>query len=187
MLSYSAAIDSSVGISFRIIAGDPDPIVEQNLIGTDWKVQFEEAIADGRIKKADSLEELCEMMNLDSEIIMPAIDKWNAACETKQDYDIYPYPPSWMNPVAEGPFYGAKTGGILGKCLTGLRVDAEMRIIGPDNRPIPGLYANMMTAGGACGESSYCGNLVNTSILGGCGLSWTTGYMAAKTAMADNV
>lgn len=76
--------------------------------------------------------------------------------------------------------------GIIGKCLTGLLVDPEMRVMGADDKPIPGLYANMMTAGGACGASSYCGNLVNTSIVGGNGLSWTTGYLAAKTAMADS-
>lgn len=173
-------------MNFFADKGDPDPLPSQGLVDPDWKVQLEEAIEDGRIKKADTLEELCEMMDLDPELIIPSIEKWNAACETKQDYHIYPYPESWMNPVVEGPFYGAKTGGILGKCLCGLRVDPEMRVMGTDNRPIPGLYANMMTAGGACGESSYCGNLVNTSIIGGNGLSWTTGYMAAKAAMADN-
>lgn len=167
--------------------GDPDPIVDSVPIaaGLNWRDQFEEAIEDGRIKQADTLEELCQKLGLDPEVILPAIDKWNAACETKEDYDIYPYPPSWMNPVAEGPFYGAKTGGILGKCLTGLLVDPEMRVIGANHKPIPGLYANCMTAGGVCGASSYCGNLVNTSIVGGNGLSWTTGYLAAKTAMAD--
>lgn len=173
-------------MNFFADKGDPDPLVEQSLVDPDWRNQFEEALADGRIKNADTLEELCETMGLDPSIIVPAIDKFNAACETKQDYDIYPYPPSWMNPVKEAPFYGAKTGGILGKCLTGLRVDPEMRVMGESNKPIEGLYANMMTAGGICGESSYCGNLVNTSIVGGCGLSWTTGYLAAKTAMEDN-
>ena len=165
--------------------GDPDPIVDSIPVDPNWRVQFDEALADGRLKQADTLEELCEMIGLDPEIIMPAIDKWNEACETKEDYDIYPYPASWMNPVAEGPFYGAKTGGILGKCLTGLLVDPEMRVIGSNRKPIAGLYANCMTAGGVCGASSYCGNLVNTSIVGGNGLSWTTGYLAAKTAMAD--
>lgn len=174
-------------MNFFADKGDPDPIVEQSLVNPDWKVQLEEALEDGRIVKADTLEELCEKLGLDSEIILPSIDKWNKACETKEDYIIYPYPAPWMNPVIEPPFYGSKTGGILGKCLTGLRVDPNMRVMnGETCKPIPGLYANMMTAGGACGESSYCGNMVNTSVLGGVVASFATGYLAAKTAIADN-
>lgn len=78
-------------------------------------------------------------------------------------------------------------GGQIGKTLCGLRVNSELQVCDEAGKAIPGLYANMMTAGGACGESSYCGNMVNTSVLGGVVASFATGYLAAKTAIADNV
>lgn len=48
----------------------------------------------------------------------------------------------------------------------------------------PGLYANFLTAGGIAGENNYGSQWTNTSLMGANGLSWCSGYLAAKSALA---
>ena len=163
-----------------------DPVPEQNLFDTDWKVEFQNALDDGRMKKADTLEELAGMLGMEPDVLTAAVDRWNENCEKGEDPDsVYPLAKRFLNPIKEAPFYGAKIGTRFGKSLTGLRVDADCRVLTAQGKPIAGLYANFTTAGGICGESTYGTSLINSSILGGNGLSWASGYLAAKTCVAD--
>lgn len=163
-----------------------DPIVEQNLFDTDWRVEFSEALGDGRIKQADTLEDLAQQLEMDPEVLKASVDQWNKNCEAGVDSGTtYPLAKRFLNPIVEAPFYGAKIGPRIGKTFCGPRVDEGMRVLNPEGKVIPGLYANFTTAGGICGESTYGSSLINTSILGGNGLSWASGYLAAKTVCSD--
>lgn len=163
-----------------------DPVVKQDLFNVDWHVEFEKALDDGRMKQADTLEELAEELGMDPQVLNDSIDQWNKNCESGVDSGtIYPLPKEFLNPILEPPFYGAKLGVIIGKTLCGLRVDEDLRVLNAKGQVIPGLYANFTTAGGICGESTYGTSLVNTSILGGLALTWTSGYHAAKVALSD--
>lgn len=164
-----------------------DPIKEtMGLFDPDWHVEFQHALDDGRMKKADTLEELAEMLGLEADVLQKAVDDWNECCETGVDTGvIYPLPKRFLNPIVEPPFYGAKIGPRIGKTHCGLRVDDQLRVVNDRGKAIPGLYAAFTTAGGITGESTYGCSLVNSSLLGGNGLSWCTGYFAAKTANND--
>jgi len=163
-----------------------DPVVQQDLFDPDWRVEFEKALENGRMKKADTLEELAELLELDPQVVKEAVDQWNENCAKGVDSGtVYPLTEVFLNPILEPPFYGAKMGVIIGKTLAGLRVDEDLRVLDNQGKAISGLYANFTTAGGICGESTYGTGLVNTSILGGLALTWTSGYHAAKTALAD--
>lgn len=164
-----------------------DTIPEQDYFDTDWKVEFENALADGRIKQADTLEELAELLGLEPDVVVGAVDAWNKDCEAGEDSTniVYPASETFLNPIVEPPFYGVKMGARM--CLTGagVRTDADLRVVDSAGKPIPGLYANFTTAGGIIGESKYGGGLQYSSVLGGQGLSWCSGYFAARTALAD--
>ncbi|MGV8084456.1 MAG: FAD-binding protein [Coriobacteriia bacterium] len=163
-----------------------DPIPKQSLFNTDWHVEFDKAVADGRIKKADSLEELAEMLGLKSEVLTEAVETWNDNCAKGVDSGTtYPLTKRFLNPIVEAPFYGAKIGPRIGKTFCGPRVDEDLRVLNTEGEIIPGLYANFTTAGGICGESTYGTSLINTSVWGGNGLSWVSGYLAARTACSD--
>jgi hypothetical protein len=163
-----------------------DKIPEQDLFDTDWHVDFENALIDGRMKQANTLEELAKQLGMEPDILKGAVDTWNDSCKKGVDTGtIYPYPARFLNPIVEPPFYGAKIGGRIGKTLCGLRIDSHMRVLTTEGHVIPGLYANFTTAGGFCGESTYGTSLVGSSILGGNNLSWSSGYYAAKVAMTD--
>lgn len=164
-----------------------DTIPEQNLFDPDWRVEFEKAVEDGRMKKADTLEELAQQLGLKEDVLVTAVKEWNEDCEKGEDTHnvVYPLSKTFLNPITEPPFYGAKIGPRV--CLTsaGLRTDEFLRVTNDKGEPIPGLYANMTTAGGINGESKYGGGLQYSSVLGGQGLSWCTGYFAARTALSD--
>jgi hypothetical protein len=161
-------------------------IPEQDLFDPDWHVEFQKALDDGRMKQADTLEELAEKLGMEPQVLVDAVAKWNDNCEKGEDSGtLYPYQKSFLNPIVEPPFFGAKIGPRLGKTLAGVRVDPELRVRNAKGKVIPGLYANFTTAGGVTGESTYGTSLVGTSVLGGCGLSWASGYLAARTAMSD--
>ena len=158
------------------------------LFDTDWHVEWDKALEDGRLKKADTLEELAEMLDLDPDIVNDVVTRWNDNCKKGKDDDpdiLYPYLPEWLNPIQKAPFYGAALGGQLGKTLAGVRVNHKLQVMKDDGHKIPGLYAGFTTAGGVVGETNYGGGLVNTSLLGGCALSWTSGYYAVQCALEE--
>lgn len=67
--------------------------------------------------------------------------------------------------------------------MCGVHVNADLQVLDASSHPIPGLFAGFTTAGGIVGEANFGGGLVNTSILGGCALSWANGYMATESAL----
>lgn len=183
---YAAKIASERGERMPSVAGADT--VDQDFFNPDWHVEFQNALDDGRLKEADTLEELAEMLGLDAAIVNETVERWNANCEKGVDEDasiIYPYLPEWLNPIKEGPFYGAAIGGQLGKTMAGVRVNEKLQALDGKGHEIPGLYAGFTTAGGAVGESNYGGGLINTSLLGGCALSWVSGYYAVQCALSE--
>ncbi|MEG0324638.1 MAG: FAD-binding protein, partial [Raoultibacter sp.] len=163
-----------------------DPIPEQDLFDPDWRVQFEQALEDGRFKQAGTLEELAEQLGLDPKILKDSVDQWNENCANGVDTGtIYPLAQKFLNPVVEPPFYGAKVGGYLGKTLCGVRVDENLHVLNDEGKVIPGLYANFTAAGGAAGESTFGSSILTTSFLGGNLLTWSTGYQATLSALSD--
>lgn len=161
-----------------------DNVPKGSLFSGDWLGDVEKAIDRGVIKKADTLDELADMLGLDPEVLKESVAHWNELCEQGEDTEmVYPYNPNWLTPVQKPPYYGARLGTSLGKTMCGVRVTPSMEVVDADGKVIEGLYANFSTAGGMVGESNYCTGLYNTTILGGNAMSWTTGYIAAEAAL----
>ncbi len=171
----------------RIPLTDPDLIIEpaKRLVSADWLGEVEEAVERGAVKKADTLEELASQLGLDSEVVVDAVERWNALCERGEDDELAcPYDASWLNPVKEPPYYAAILGGQIGKTMCGLRVDERFQVMKSDGKAIPGLYAAFSTAGGLSGEANY-GCPWNSTLYGGVAMTWTSGYIAAKMLMEN--
>ncbi|MDR0350885.1 MAG: FAD-binding protein [Coriobacteriales bacterium] len=145
----------------------------------DWRDGAKAAIENGTIKKADSLEELAELLGFNNEVLAKAVNNWNDICEQGADTELG-FPPEWLIPIEKAPFYGAAIGSYPMATSCGLRVDPQMRVISTEGVPIPGLYAGGMTAGGTNGESCYG---YGCSPLGCNALTWVMGYIAAREAL----
>ncbi|MEE0594850.1 MAG: FAD-binding protein, partial [Eggerthella lenta] len=78
--------------------------------------------------------------------------------------------------------YGAIIGSQMAKTMCGLRTDEHLQVMREDGSLIEGLYANATTAGGLSGEANY-GCFWNSTVFGGVGTSWITGWIAAKSLL----
>jgi len=66
---------------------------------------------------------------------------------------VFKNPASGMRPIATPPFYAVEVRpAIIAWTGAGLRIDAETRVIGTDERPIPGLFAAGETVGSLHGD-----------------------------------
>ena len=173
----------SVKDKCRIPLADPDRLPEnKGLVSADWIGEVEAAVERGAVKKADTIEELAEMLLLDPAVVKRAVEDYNALCALGFDDELaFPYDPSWLSPIDTPPYYAAIVGGQIGKTLCGLRVNDLLQVADENGRTIPGLYAGFSTMGGMDGEGNYgclAGN--GGTYFGGVGSSLITGYIAAK-------
>lgn len=168
----------------RIPLTDPDVLIDtKGLVTADWLAEVDEAVARGAVKKADTIEELADMLLLDRDVLKSAVDEYNEVCEKGVDDQLStPYDPSWLHAIKNPPFYGAILGGQMAKTMCGLRTDERLQVMREDGSLIGGLFANATTAGGLSGEANY-GCFWNSTVFGGVGTSWITGYIAAKSLL----
>lgn len=147
---------------------------------TDWRDGLQRGIDGGYIFKADTLEELAELLEVNPEVVKGTVEEWNTACENGEDESYLGYKPEWLIPVKNPPFYAAKTSGAIQGTGAGLRVNADMQVITTKGDVIPGLYAGFQTAGDF-GGSLFGG----TGCQGGAGGSYVGGYMAYEGIMKN--
>lgn len=169
------------------VVPDDDPLIDRvPEYQRDWRTGFQMMLDAGAVKKCDTLEELEEALGLRKGVLVEQVEKWNAACEAGEDYvATYPYDPSWLIPITEPPFYGAKLGGNIFTTKCGLRVNPQMQVIDTEGAVIPGLYAGFHTAGGSNGECNISGRPY-AGLYGDVGTSFVGGFMAADgIARAD--
>jgi hypothetical protein len=84
-----------------------------------------------------------------------------------------------MKPIRRAPYYGIKTGPLIGGIFCGPRVDYQLRVLDIHGQPIDGLYAAGLTAGGTNGEGIF-----SSTVLSNLGLAFSTGWIAGDNATA---
>lgn len=154
-----------------------------NAAGKRW-------IEQGFIKKADSLEALAKLINVDPATLKATVERFNGFVAKNHDEDFQRgaraydrwlgdpthKPSPTLGAIAEGPFYAMPV--VPGDVSTygGVVTDTEARVLREDGSVIPGLYATGVSTASAMGRA-YPG--------AGCsvGPSFTWGYIAAKHAL----
>ena len=173
---------------FRVgkVIPDDDPLIDRvPKWQRDWRNAFQMMVDAGAVKECDTIEELEEALGLREGVLVQAVKDWNAACEAGEDIvPTYKYDPSWLIPISEPPYYGAKLGGNLFATKCGLRINPKMQVIDTEGAVIPGLYAGWHTAGGSNGENNLAGKPFN-GLYGDVGLSFLGGYMAAGSIIGE--
>ncbi|MEG0374876.1 MAG: FAD-binding protein, partial [Raoultibacter sp.] len=143
----------------KVIPAD-DPLIERvPEWQRDWRTGFNQMVEAGAIVKCDTIEELEEALGLRPSVLTDAV-------------------PSWLIPLKNPPYYGAKLGGNIFTTKCGLKVNPRMQVLDTTGAVIPGLYAGWHTAGGANGETNIGGRPFG-GMYGDVGQSFVGGYMAA--------
>lgn len=160
--------------------------VGQEFTDDDVTAIVESDVTNGNTLKADTLEELAELMGVPVDTFLATMERYNEMVAKQYDDDFHK-PVEFLYPVEEGPFYAAKIGvALLGIC-GGLLVNTGLQVLDNSNQPIEGLYATGNTSGGLY-AIDYPINMAGNSN-GRCFIwGWLLGqYLAAKEASGEEV
>lgn len=113
---------------------------EVNFTADEVIAQWDKAVEGGTMFKADTIEELIELLELPKEDTLATVTRYNELCAKGEDEDFHK-DPRLMISLEEGPFYGSigNDTRIL-TILGGLRTGAEMEVCDAEDNPIEGLY-----------------------------------------------
>lgn len=109
---------------------------------------------DGVIYRADTLEELCDLLEIDSQAFIESIDHYNELCATGQDADFGKLPEN-MQPIDTPPFYGVRNSLNFAAVNGGLKVDGHYQVVNANGEPIPRLFAAGTNGGDICGGINW--------------------------------
>ena len=125
----------------------------------------EEMIENGQLYRADTLEELAQMLGIDPEILTSTVDTYNTYAANYYDEEFGRLSFSTESAVDVGPFYACPrtvathiTGG-------GLLVDENYRVLNTEYQPIEGLYSGgeinaYMSGISSFGDGMYIGQIL---------------------------
>ena len=138
---------------------------------------LETEIAEGKVLVGKTLAELAEKIGCKAEVLAETLEKYADFCENGHD-DQYYKAPEHLIPLGEGAIYAAKLYRKFDVTMGGVTVDANLRVVRPDETPIPGLYATGDVASGWMGRDY--GPLFSS-------FSWAmnSGYLAGEEAAAN--
>lgn len=123
--------------------------------------------------KADTLEELAELMEVPVDAFVASIERWNAMAAAGKDED-FGFPGDTMMTIDTPPYYATKEFAD-GLCTAGgLLVDTECRVLDKNRTPIEGLFAAGVVSGGMF-YNTYPHNLNCLSHTRNCLMGYTIG------------
>lgn len=104
-----------------------------------WSPDNSDEIARGWIHKADTIENLADILGLDTDNLIASIASYNRACADGLDTAFH-REPEHMAPIVRAPFYAIPLWPCLLNTQGGPRRNARAEIIGVDGKPIAGLF-----------------------------------------------
>ena len=170
----NAALAQTDGIFYMVCDKNNAGISED---GTTYGGQDIQDLLDaGIVVRADTLEELAELIGVDSATFVETIEKFNEAVKTSVDpeFNRASFGGDFINPdgnpgIFEAPFYAGTRTPSAHITKGGLKVNTSAEVIDTDGNAIPGLCA----AGEVTGGRTVAGLLE----------AMTSGRTAGKTVM----
>lgn len=142
-------------------------------------VWLDEAIAEGNVLTARSLEELGDKIKVPAETFRATVARYNEQARNKKDLEFGKHPDRLT--ILEKPlFYATQVTATYLVILGGLKINPNLQVLDNDGEIIPGLYA----AGNVSG--SFFGSQYPTTIPGvSHSRAWTFGRLAGLSAAAE--
>ena len=170
----NAALAQTDGIFYMVCDKNNAGIGEDGITYGGQNIQ--DLLDAGIVVKADTLEELAELIDVDPASFVETIEKFNEAVRTGVDpeFNRASFAGDFINPngnpgIFEAPFYAGARAPAAHITKGGLKVNTSAEVIGTDGNAIPGLYA----AGEVTGGRTVAGLLE----------AMTSGYTAGKTVV----
>lgn len=116
------------------------PMIETFLGGDpDAQAQLEDAIGEGEIIRAETLDTLADESGIDQDTFLATIDRYNGFAEAGSDSD-YGKSPEVMQALSNGPFYAIHVISQINTTIGSIQTDRNFHALTPDGEPIQGLY-----------------------------------------------
>ncbi|WP_180995032.1 FAD-dependent oxidoreductase [Raoultibacter timonensis] len=107
-------------------------------------------VSEGTLFRADSLEELAELIGLESpRALKETVERYNRFCEAGEDLDFHRV--DNLEGMTGGPYYAMRTRPIVMGAAGGLAINIETQVLDTAGNTIPRLYAGGMASGGWIG------------------------------------
>ncbi|MDR1619430.1 MAG: FAD-dependent oxidoreductase [Clostridiales bacterium] len=140
---------------------------------------IEQAVAEGINYKADTLEELAELIKVPADKLISAVNLFNEEREAGKDDSAYGVTNERMMPVLEAPFYAQPVRPVLMFTLTGLQANDNCQLLNQSGEIIPNLYGT--------GEVVFANTFFENYIAGGSAIqnAIMTGRIAGEHAVQE--
>jgi len=126
-------------------------------------------VAAGRAVKADTLDELAALMNVDAENLKATIAEYNEYCTggSKEGQADQFGRTLFGAPIDNGPFYAGARVPTVHHTMGGVRIDTLCRVYNENGEIIDGLYAAGEVTGGIHGTNRLGGNALTDTVVFG--------------------
>lgn len=124
---------------------------------TTTGTNVDERVGNGYTWKADTIEELAEMINVPVENLQASVDQFNNSLKTGND----PFGRTVFDKeFGAGPFYAGLTGPMVHHTMGGIQVTVNCEVLDTNGKVIPGLFAAGEVTGGVHGANRLGGNAI---------------------------
>lgn len=132
---------------------------------TDARESVLKAVADGKVYKSDTIEDLATQLGLDAQVFAATVDEYNQ-CAVDGIDPVYGTKGASLVPLTTPPFYASVAQLAIFTSVGGLRTDENLRVLNTDGKPIDHLFAIGTDA------SSYAGRDYDVGIFSGAQQGW---------------
>ncbi|MCC0021417.1 MAG: FAD-binding protein [Nitratireductor sp.] len=106
----------------------------------EWSADNLQEVEMGIFERADTLEELADLMCVSAEELAKTVSDWNDAVAAGNDTAFHRVPETMM-PIGTPPFYFGRVGPVVINTQGGPVHDERQRVLTPFGEPIEGLFA----------------------------------------------
>ena len=144
--------------------------------------EFMELVKFGGVKKADSVEALAGLMDLDPAAVSIAVSTYNQAARgvVTDEYGRKDFGLGALEP----PFYICRVTPGLFHTQGGLKIDGDAHVLSKSGKPVPNLFAGGGAAAGISGRAGALGYASGNGLLSAIALGRIAGMKAAEELKA---
>lgn len=137
----------------------------------EWSADNLKEVQNGLLRRANTLDELAAVMQVDAMSLKQSVTDWNQTVSTGAD--VFGRPAASMTTLEQPPYYCGQMWPVVSNTQGGPRHDPLQRVVNPYDEPVPGLY----TAG-------ELGSIWGSLYTAGCNLTecFVTGKIAGEHA-----
>jgi len=150
-------------------------IMDQGIFDTgDDRVRildFGRRLEEGLFYVADSLEELAAQIEIEPEVLVATVERYNGYVDAGHDPEFgrshLVHKHGELRRIEIAPFYAYPSTAVVFGTYCGLRIDSAARVLRTDGSAIPGLYAAGEVTGGFHGAAYMTGSALGKAVVFG--------------------